>query len=62
MTTLFNMDDPWSRMRKFSLIISGPKEGCTYKREDFLPALQNIVGGKLGSYIVSFGPLAKNFE
>ena len=49
-------------MRKFSLIISGPKEGCPYKREDVLPALQNIVGGKLGSYIVSFGPLANNFE
>ena len=45
-------------MRTFSLIISGPKEGCTYRREDFLPAHCR----KLGDYIVSFIPLAKNFE
>ena len=49
-------------MRKLSLIPSGPKDGCTYKREDFLPALEKIVEGKLGSSIVSFGPLARNTE
>ena len=49
-------------MRKLSLILSGPKDGCTYKREDFLPALEKIVEGKLGSSIVSFGPLARNTE
>ena len=56
------MTEPWSRMRKLSLILSGPKDGCTYKREDFLPALEKIVEGKLGASIVSFGPLARNTE
>ena len=49
-------------MRKLSLMLSGPKDGCTYKRKDFLPALEKIVEGKLGASIVSFGPLARNSE
>ena len=53
------MAEHWERMR-CSLIIEGPRQGCTYKREDFLHALERIVEGKLGSYIVSFGPMAKN--
>ena len=56
------MTEPWSKMRKLALILSGPKDGCTYKREDFLPALEKIVDGKLGASIVSFGQLARNTE
>ena len=58
----FRMDDNGNRMFRLSLIISGPREGCTYKREDVLPGLQKVVEGKLGSYIISFGPLANNTE
>ena len=32
------------------------------EEKDFLTALQNIVTGKLGSSIISFGPLARNSE
>ena len=56
------MANHWDRMRRLSLIIAGPREGCTYKREDFLPALEKIVEEKLGSFIISFGPMAKNSE
>ena len=32
-------------------------------REDFLPALEKVIGGgKLGTFLVSFGPLARNNE
>ena len=50
-------------MRRLSLIIAGPREGCPYMREDFLPALEKVMGGgKLGTFLVSFGPLATNNE
>ena len=41
-------------MRKFSLILSGPRERYQYEREDFLSALNVVVGGKMAQFIVSF--------
>ena len=41
---------------------SGFGKSNIYRREDILSALQDVVGSKLGLFIVSFGPLAKNSD
>ena len=54
--------DDWERVPKKSLILSGPRDGGPYKREDFLEGLEYILQGKVKDLVITFGPLAKNSE
>ena len=54
--------DDWESVPKKSVILSGPRDGGPYKREDFLEGLEFILQGKIKDSVVTFGPLAKNSE
>ena len=54
--------DDWESVPKKSVILSGPRDGGPYKREDFLEGIEFILQGKIKDSVVSFGPLAKNSE
>ena len=48
--------------KKKSVILSGPRDGGRYKREDFLEGLEYILQGKIKDSVIILGPLAKNSE
>ena len=54
--------DDWESVPKKSVILSGPRDGGPYKREDFLEGLEFILQGKIKDSVVTFGPLARNSE
>ena len=49
----------WDDVPKFSVILSGTRDGGPYKREDFLAGLAGIIGN-VSTRVLSFGPLARN--
>ena len=52
----------WKILERRSVILSGPIEGRTYFRGDFLDGLQAVLTGAVNSHVLSFGPLARNNE
>ena len=54
--------DDWKVLERRSVILSGPTEGRTYFRGDFLDGLQAVLTGAVNSHVLSFGPLARNNE
>ena len=49
-------------LERRSVILSGPIEGRTYFREDFVESLQALLGGAIKDHVLSFGPLSRNNE
>ena len=55
------LGENWDDVPKFSVILSGTRDGGPYKREDFLAGLAGIIGN-VSTRVLSFGPLARNSE
>ena len=52
----------WKVLERRSVILSGPVEGRTYFREDFVDGLQAVLTGAITNHVLSFGPLSRNNE
>ncbi len=61
MASGLRLGENWDDVPKFSVILSGTRDGGPYKREDFLAGLAGIIGN-VSTRVLSFGPLARNSE
>ena len=61
MASTVKLGEDWERVQKFSVIVSGPREGGPYVRDDFRKGLEAVIG-PVSRHVLSFGPLAKNSE
>ena len=61
MSTGLKLGENWDDVPKFSVILSGTRDGGPYKREDFLVGLAGVIGN-VSTRVLSFVPLARNSE
>ena len=61
MSTGLKLGENWDDVPKFSVILSGTRDGGPYKREDFLVGLAGVIGN-VSTRVLSFGPLVRNSE
>ena len=61
MSTGLKLGENWDDVPKFSVILSGTRDGGPYKREDFLVGLAGVIGN-VSTRVLSFGPLVQNSE
>ena len=55
-------DDDWETVQRYTVVLSGPKDGFPYSREDFRAPLTAVIGGEVSAHALSFGPCGMNSE
>ena len=55
-------DDDWATVQRFTVVLSGPKDGFSYSRADFRAPLTAVIGGEVSAHALSFGPCGMNSE
>ena len=55
-------DDDWETVQRYTVVLSGPKDGFPYSREDFRAPLTAVIGSEVSAHALSFGPCGMNSE
>ena len=55
-------DDDWEMVQRFTVVLSGPKDGFPYSWADFRAPLTDVIGGEVSIHALSFGPCGMNSE
>ena len=54
-------ENDWETVQRFTVVLSGPKDGGPYSRGDFLEPLTAVIGD-VSAHCLSFGPCGRNSE